>query len=130
MIKNIIYAISIISLCFITYLFVQMLPIIVQSGWQGIIFFFSTILLLITELIILLDKNQVKEFYSYNIFIILLAMYLSLIYYKIYSINPTSISLYYNIDIKFCQRNYLIITIAFIMTICHVYLLRKEKKGG
>ena len=127
MIKNIIYSISILSLCFITYLSVQMLPIIVQSGWQGNIFIISTLLLFITELFTLISKVSPKELYSYNIFIIILAMYLSLVYYKIYSINPTSTSLYYDVDINFCKNNYLTISIAFFMTICHLYFLRKDK---
>ena len=127
MIKNIIYSISILSLCFITYLSVQMLPIIVQSGWQGNIFIISTLLLFITELFTLISKVSPKELYSYNIFIIILAMYLSLVYYKIYSINQTSTSLYYDVDISFCKNNYLTISIAFFMTICHLYLLRKDK---
>ena len=127
MIKNIIYSISILSLCFITYLSVQMLPIIVQSGWQGNIFIISTLLLFIAELFTLISKVSPKEIYSYNIFIIILAMYLSLVYYKIYSINPTSTSLYYDVDISFCKNNYLTISIAFFMTICHLYLLRKDK---
>lgn len=127
MIKNIIYSISILSLCFITYLSVQMLPIIVQSGWQGNIFIISTLLLFIAELFTLISKVSPKELYSYNIFIIILAMYLSLVYYKIYSINPTSTSLYYDVDISFCKNNYLTISIAFFMTICHLYLLRKDK---
>ena len=127
MIKNIIYSISILSLCFITYLSVQMLPIIVQSGWQGNIFIISTLLLFIAELFTLTSKVSPKELYSYNIFIIILAMYLSLVYYKIYSINPTSTSLYYDVDISFCKNNYLTISIAFFMTICHLYLLRKDK---
>ena len=127
MIKNIIYSISILSLCFITYLSVQMLPIIVQSGWQGNIFIISTLLLFIVELFTLISKVSPKELYSYNIFIIILAMYLSLVYYKIYSINPTSTSLYYDVDISFCKNNYLTISIAFFMTICHLYLLRKDK---
>lgn len=127
MIKNIIYSISILSLCFITYLSVQMLPIIAQSGWQGNIFIISTLLLFIAELFILISKVSPKELYSYNIFIIILAMYLSLVYYKIYSINPTSTSLYYDVDISFCKNNYLTISIAFFMTICHLYLLRKDK---
>ena len=127
MIKNIIYSISILSLCFITYLSVQMLPIIIQSGWQGNIFIISTLLLFIAELFTLISKVSPKELYSYNIFIIILAMYLSLVYYKIYSINPTSTSLYYDVDISFCKNNYLTISIAFFMTICHLYLLRKDK---
>lgn len=127
MIKNIIYSISILSLCFITYLSVQMLPIIVQSGWQGNIFIISTLLLFIAELFTLISKVSPKELYSYNIFIIILEMYLSLVYYKIYSINPTSTSLYYDVDISFCKNNYLTISIAFFMTICHLYLLRKDK---
>jgi len=127
MIKNIIYSISILSLCFITYLSVQMLPIIVQSGWQGNIFIISTLLLFIAELFTLISKVSPKELYSYNIFIIILAMYLSLVYYKIYSINPTSTSLYYDVDISFCKNNYLTISISFFMTICHLYLLRKDK---
>ena len=127
MIKNIIYSISILSLCFITYLNVQMLPIIVQSGWQGNIFIISTLLLFIAELFTLISKVSPKELYSYNIFIIILAMYLSLVYYKIYSINPTSTSLYYDVDISFSKNNYLTISIAFFMTICHLYLLRKDK---
>ncbi len=127
MIKNIIYSISILSLCFITYLSVQMLPIIVQSGWQGNIFIISTLLLFIAELFTLISKVSPKELYSYNIFIIILAMYLSLVYYKIYSINPTSTSLYYDVDISFCKNNYLTISIAFFMTICHLYFLRKDK---
>ena len=127
MIKNIIYWISILSFCFITYLIVQMLPIIVQSGWQGRVFIISTLLLFIVELIALLFKIPITEFYSYNIFIIILAMYLSLVYYKIYSINPSSVSLYYDIDIRFCQYNYFIISMAFLMSICHFYFLRKDK---
>lgn len=127
MIKNIVYWISILSFCFITYLIVQMLPIIVQSGWQGRVFIISTLLLFIVELIALLFKIPITEFYSYNIFIIILAMYLSLVYYKIYSINPSSVSLYYDIDIRFCQYNYFIISMAFLMSICHFYFLRKDK---
>lgn len=127
-IKYIIYLISILSFCFITYLIVQMLPIIVQTGWQGVVFLLSSLLLFIAELVILVSKGPLRELYSYNLFIIVLAMYLSLIYYRIYNISPTSDSLYYNIDIRFCKYNYLIVAIAFLMTIFHLFFLRKDKK--
>ena len=127
-IKYIIYLISILSFCFITYLIVQMLPIIVQTGWQGVVFLLSSLLLFIAELVRLVSKGPLRELYSYNLFIIVLAMYLSLIYYRIYNISPTSDSLYYNIDIRFCKYNYLIVAIAFLMTIFHLFFLRKDKK--
>jgi hypothetical protein len=124
MIKRMIYWISFISFCFFTFLTVEMLPIILKSNWQGNMFLICFFILLILELIFLIKEvNLIKESWSYNSFITIITMYLSIIYYKIYSI-----SLYGDIDISYCKQNYLILSIALVTIIIHLLFLKKECK--
>ena len=120
MIKKVIYAISIISLVLLTVLTIEMIPLIYQAKWQGIVYFISVLSVLIFELIALLTKkNLAKNYVCYNLFLILTAMYVGIIYYRIYSINFSS-SLTYGVDINYCKNNYLLISVMLFLVVVNL----------
>lgn len=128
MIKKIIYSISIISLVLLTILTVEMLPLIFQSNWQGIIYLISVILILLFELFMLFsNKKALKKCVSYNIFIILVTMYVSIVYYKIFSTSLNSLFIY-DIDISYCKDNYLLLSLALSLIIFNLILLIFDTK--
>ena len=117
MIKKIIYIISIISLGVLTILTSQMIPIIFQANLQGIFYLITVIGLLIFELIeLIISKKIIKKMYGYNIMIILISIYLSIIYCVIYSNNALN-------SIKYYKDNFLIVSILIILTIISYYIL-------
>lgn len=127
-IKKSIYIVSIASLIFLTFLTIEMLPLIFQSTWQGTFFLVAVILLLLIELIALIkEKNLIKESWSYNIFLIAITLYLTIIYYRIYSNNSFN-DLIYTIDIKYCKQNYLILALTCLFIICNLVLIIKDNK--
>lgn len=127
MIKKIIYVISIFSLVFLTFLTVQMLPIVLKAKWQGILFLISQLLLLLFELVVFIkNKNLIKCAWSYNIFIVAASMYLGIVYYRIYSYKLILSSNY--IDINYCKDNYLILTSVFLLIVINLIFIVKDKK--
>lgn len=128
MIKKIIYSISLISLVFLTFLTVEMLPLIFKSNWQGIMYLVSVILILIFELYMLFNnKKALKKCLSYNTFIILVTMYVSIVYYKIFSNTVNSLFLY-DIDISYCKDNYLYLSFVLCLIIFNLILLVFDTK--
>ena len=132
MFQRIIYTISIISLVLLTMITIEMIPLIYQTGWQGIIFLILVLLVLIFELVVLFrNKRVVKKAISYNVFLILITMYLGIMYYKIYALN-LDLTFLYDIDINYCKDNYLLLSLALILVIFNLLIMnidfrRKEK---
>ena len=122
MIKKIIYVISIISLGVLTILTSQMIPIIYKSSIQGLLYLLSIIGLLKFEIIeLIISKKIVKKIYGYNILIILITIYLSLIYCTIYSGNTLD-------SIKYYKDNFLIVSILILLTIISYFFMKKDLK--
>lgn len=111
---------------------IEMIPLIYQTGWQGIIFLILVLLVLIFELVVLFrNKRVVKKAISYNVFLILITMYLGIMYYKIYALN-LDLTFLYDIDINYCKDNYLLLSLALILVIFNLLIMnidfrRKEK---
>lgn len=114
--KKIIYSIHLVSLFLFTYLILSMLPFIFASDWQGIVFFASYLLLLIVEIFFLFTKNYFDSYiFIHQLFVILIMMYFSMFYYKIYSIGKD------NIEFSYLQINYLYM--AFLLVIASSILI-------
>lgn len=123
MIRKIIYIISIISLGVLTILTSQMIPIIFQANLQGIFYLITVIGLLIFELIeLIISKKIIKKMYGYNIMIILISIYLSIIYCVIYSNNALN-------SIKYYKDNFLIVSILIILTIISYFFIKNDFKS-
>lgn len=113
MLRKICSIINGISLFYLTFLIISMLPFIFQAKWQGLLCILTFLILLIIELLLLLSKkNYTKYTYLHHIFIILITIYFSCFYYKVYTIQD----MFYSIDIGYCQNNYLYLSILFIFT--------------
>lgn len=122
MIKKTIYLISIISLVILTKLTVEMLPLIYQSNWQGILYLVSVALILLFELFMLFNnKKLLKNYISYNLFIILVAMYVGVVYYKIFTASLNSLFIY-DIDISYCKDNYLLLGLTLSLIVFNLAL--------
>ena len=123
MIKKIIYIISIISLGVLTILTSQMIPIIYKSNIQGLLYLISVIGLLTFEIIeLIISKKVIKKTYGYNILIILITIYLSLIYCTIYSNNTLD-------SIKYYKDNFLIVSILILLTIISYFFIKRDSKN-
>ncbi len=128
--QKIIYVISIISFILLTTITIEMLPIIFQAQWQGIVYLILVFIILIIELITLINhKDLLKNSFIYNLFIILITMYVSIIYYKIYNVNFSS-TYTYDIDIYYCKDNYILLSIALLLVIIYliIYIIDTTKK--
>lgn len=124
MIKRIIYVISILSIILLSFLLIEMLVFIFEAGWQGLMFLFIVIIALMLELFLLIyKKNYLINSYIYNLSISLLTIYVSYLYYKIYSYV-------YQISIRYLKNNYLFLSIVFIFVLvnCVIGVLKKNRK--
>lgn len=123
MIKKIIFIVSIVSSVLLTFLTIDMLPIIFSSSWQGICLLVSVIFLLILEIQNIITNQELKQDrVVHNSCIILIAIYFSIIYYKVYS-NYAGI--YY--DYSYCKNNYFFVSLLlFLLSIRNLFLKRKN----
>lgn len=126
MLRKILTIINGLSLFYLTFLIISMLPFIFQAKWQGILCIITFLILLFIKLLLLLSKKYSSRYtYLYQIFIILITIYFSCFYYKVYTIQDT----FYNIDIIYCKNNYLYLSILFIFTIfVMLSIIFKNKK--
>lgn len=123
--KKIIYSIHIVSLFLFTYLILSMLPFIFESSWQGVLFFVSYFILLTVEVFLLLMKDYFDPYiFIHQLFVILIMMYFSMFYYKIYSIGKD------NIEFSYLQINYLYMAILLVLasSILIFYKIVKRNK--
>ena len=125
MIKKMIYIISIISIVLLTFLLLEMLPFIFESGFSGISLFILFMIILILELYLLIfDHKLLKKSWTYNMLIILVTMYVSFIYYKIYTVTELTSSLY-EINIRYCRDNFTILSVMFLFILSNMFIFRK-----
>lgn len=102
------------------------MPLIFESSWQGLLFLFTIFIFIILELyLVVKEKKIIKNAWYYNILLIMITMYLSIIYYKIYSIKSSL----YGINLSYCKNNYLIISLVFIFIMFNMAIIKYVKKG-
>ena len=120
MLKKTIYFVSLAALFFLTFLIIEMLPIIFESSYQGILLLASVLILFLNLLYTYLtNKKNLKKSIVVNILLIISTTYLSIIFYNIYNYNRINY-------ISYCKFNYLIVT--FIFVIINVFLIIKFRK--
>ena len=125
MIKNIIYYLSITSFILIAFLTLELEPIIFSTGANGIIFLVSEVFFMLVELYFLINhKGTVKKSWLYNLFVILSVLYLSFIYYKLYS-EGFSI---YEINLDYCKINMLFLALLYVSNVIHILCVNKGVK--
>lgn len=127
MIKKIIFYISIISFVLLTVLVFEMLPFIYESGFQGILFLLFIVITFICELFMLVfNNNLIKKSILNNSLIIIIVMYVSFLYYNIYSSNDSI----YVASITYLKHNYFILSILFLFIILDMiisFVFEKKK---
>ena len=123
--KNMLYTISIISLCIYSILTIEMLPFIFASSWQGIFYLVITIALFIVELdLIIKDSSFLKKSYIYNVTIVFITMYLGTIYYIIY----TTIDSGHSNLVSYFKAELLLISLFMIIVFVCLDLSHKKSK--
>lgn len=114
MIKKIVFYISIISFVLLAILVFEMLPFIYESGFCGILFLIFIIITFICELFMLIfNKRLIKKSFLNNIFIIIAVMYVSFLYYNIYSSSNNL----YDASINYLKNNYFVLSMLFLFII-------------
>ncbi len=127
MIKKIIFYVSIISLILLSFLTIEMLPFIYESNWQGILFLLLVLCTFVFELTFFItNKENIKESILNNISIIVATMYVSFIYYNIYTSN----TILYTISMKYLKDNYFILSLVFMFIILSMFLNYIIDKGN
>lgn len=131
MIKRIIYIMSNVSLILLTVLVLSMLPFILQAGFFGILFIISILLLLILELFLILSKNYFTEYSFFNhIFSIIIMMYFSFFYYRVYTLENNQSSLY-EVSVSYLKTNYfflsLLVFVSILVTLTITYKLKPKR---
>ncbi len=91
----------------VTYYFINLLPVISKTGIIGIILTTTLVIFLLNYLYhTVKNKKILKKANFYNILLITLPIYMTIFYTKIQSVKTTS-----SLNIKYCETNFLILTI-------------------
>ena len=102
MIKRVIFYISIISFILLPFLIFEMLPFIYEANWQGILFLIFIIITFICEIVMLIiNKSIITNSLLSNISIVVATIYISFLYYNIYSSNGTL----YGVSVDYFKNN-------------------------
>ncbi len=114
-IKKGLYYAGQICILVILYLIIQMLPLILQSSWQGILLITSLTIFLMVRLYFYLPGNSgLTKMPIYNILIIFITLYFLLIYFRIFMAIDFKRYLLNTISIKYCKTNFLILSCSLI----------------
>ncbi len=124
-IRKILYYTGQICIIVILYLIIQMLPLILNSSWQGILLITSLTIFLMTRLYFYLPENQaLTKMPIYNILIIVITLYFLLIYFRIFMAIDFKRYLLSNVSIKYCKTNFLILSCSLIGVVFNSYLYK------
>ncbi len=120
-----------VSLILLTVLVLSMLPFILQAGFFGILFIISILLLLILELFLILSKNYFTEYSFFNhIFSIIIMMYFSFFYYRVYTLENNQSSLY-EVSVSYLKTNYfflsLLVFVSILVTSTITYKIKPKR---
>jgi hypothetical protein len=116
--KKIIYIFSTLALIAFTIFFIVLLPVIYIAGVAGIIFIIMTIIFMGSMLYREIKNNKnLQEAYLYNIFIIMLTLYMLIVFCKLGCTGTLDANLY-AVNSKYCQINFILLSVVlFILTI-------------
>ena len=124
-IRKILYYTGQICILVILYLIIQMLPLILESSWQGIILITSLTIFLMVRLYFYLPENQeLTKMPIYNILIISITLYFLLIYFRIFMAIDFKRYLLDTISIKYCKTNFLILSCSLIGVVLNSILYK------
>ena len=124
-IKKILYYTGQICILVILYLIIQMLPLILESSWQGILLITSLTIFLMVRLYFYLPENQgLTKMPIYNILIIFITSYFLLIYFRIFMAIDFKRYLLNTVSIKYCKTNFLILSCSLIGVVLNSILYK------
>ena len=124
-IKKILYYTGQICILVILYLIIQMLPLILESSWQGIILITSLTIFLMVRLYFYLPENrELTKMPIYNILIISITLYFLLIYFRIFIAIDFKRYLLNTVSIKYCKTNFLILSCSLIGVVLNSILYK------
>ena len=124
-IRKILYYTGQICILVILYLIIQMLPLILESSWQGIILITSLTIFLMVRLYFYLPENQeLTKMPIYNILIIFITLYFLLIYFRIFIAIDFKRYLLNTVSIKYCKTNFLILSCSLIGVVLNSILYK------
>ena len=124
-IKKILYYTGQICILVILYLIIQMLPLILESSWQGIILITSLTIFLMVRLYFYLPENQgLTKMPIYNILIISITLYFLLIYFRIFMAIDFKRYLLNTVSIKYCKTNFVILSCSLIGVVLNSILYK------
>ena len=124
-IRKILYYTGQICILVILYLIIQMLPLILESSWQGIVLITSLTIFLMIRLYFYLPENQgLTKMPIYNILIIFITLYFLLIYFRIFIAIDFKRYLLNTVSIKYCKTNFLILSCSLIGVVLNSILYK------
>ena len=124
-IRKILYYTGQICILVILYLIIQMLPLILESSWQGIILITSLTIFLMVRLYFYLPENRgLTKMPIYNILIIFITLYFLLIYFRIFIAIDFKRYLLNTVSIKYCKTNFLILSCSLIGVVLNSILYK------
>ena len=124
-IRKILYYTGQICILVILYLIIQMLPLILESSWQGIILITSLTIFLMVRLYFYLPENrELTKMPIYNILIISITLYFLLIYFRIFIAIDFKRYLLNTVSIKYCKTNFLILSCSLIGVVLNSILYK------
>ena len=128
-IYDVIYDVRLFAMILFLVLLLLLLPNILRSGWQGLLFLGLSILLVGISLSMLLLKNKFSvNRFSYNLLYIGMVGYLVLIVCRLFLDARVKMTMIYELDMTYFQTNYLILSFILVGIILYSVLLVLEER--
>lgn len=127
--KSILYKVRIFSTIVFLVLLLFLVPNILNSGWQGLLFLILSLILIGVSLYTMLLKNNLMiDQIPYNLLYIGMVSYLFLISYRLLFDSRVKLTMIYEIDMTYFKVNYLILSFIIIGIILYTILFTLEEK--
>lgn len=108
---------------------ILLLPLILKSSWCGIVLLVTLVIFLITRLYFSFPKNRsLFKVPLYNSMLIFITIYTILVYYRLESALSNNNVLLRDINLKYCEANFLIMACAFLGASMNSFIYKFNEK--
>lgn len=131
--KTVLYYMSLISQILFLVMTSILVPLILKSSWQGLMFLTTVLIYIGIRLFMIVTRKKIVEKVPiYNILTIALTFYLGIIFTRIMLVELSS-NVLYDLSMEYCRNNFFLISITMICvtlnTIILLFLKEENEKS-
>ena len=121
--KTVLYYMSLISQILFLVMTSILVPLILKSSWQGLMFLTTVLIYIGIRLFMIVTRKKIVEKVPiYNILTIALTFYLGIIFTRIMLVELSS-NVLYDLSMEYCRNNFFLISITMICVILNTIIL-------